>query len=383
MRRILIQQIKFPRPQYKDLFVSKERAVLSWLIDWIEASILSGEIKYGDFLPLKSELAKYLNVSVGTLQNAIRQAEDMGYFESKQSVGTFVKNPKDTQKVFSKMNSKKDASCFQLKQYILKNNLTPGSKLPSVAALSHIIKTSQNTLRLALEQLRRENILEVRHNSLNKALWYYKNPIKEETMTEFSSFDVQNDTLVSIVSKKMRDYIVQNYNIGDKILPNEAFCKMFNVSIRTVNEAAKLLNEQKIILSRRGRYGTIYINNPERLNKKKNMDDRKVFSSSVSQASSVNSYRYSWEKTLDALEKYIAQNHQSGDKIPSMRELAQILGVSTNTIKRAVSVLCDEGCLIAQRGKYGGVFILEVPQKETEAYTWLALNPDVVRLENN
>ena len=56
---------------------------------------------------------------------------------------------------------------------------------------------------------------------------------------------------------------------------------------------------------------------------------------------------------------------------------------STNTIKRAVSVLSEEGYLITQRGKYGGVFILEMPQKESEAFTWLALNPDVVKIKQN
>ena len=94
-------------------------------------------------------------------------------------------------------------------------------------------------------------------------------------------------------------------------------------------------------------------------------------------------YLYSWETTLEALKKYIIQNHESGDKIPSMKKLADILNVSTNTIKRAVSILCEEGYLIAQRGKYGGVFILEMPQKDPEAFRWLALNPDVIQVKKS
>ena len=46
----------------------------------------------------------------------------------------------------------------------------------------------------------------------------------------------------------MKKDIIKNFNVGDKILPNEEFAKLFNVSIRTVNEAAKILNEQNVIL---------------------------------------------------------------------------------------------------------------------------------------
>ena len=62
--------------------------------------------------------------------------------------------------------------------------------------------------------------------------------------------------------------------MGDKIPSNSFFAKEFNISIRTVNEAARILNEQKIILSRRGRYGTIYISSPEKIKMQKNREEK-------------------------------------------------------------------------------------------------------------
>ena len=191
----------------------------------------------------------------------------------------------------------------------------------------------------------------------------------------------QKSNLIEATVEKMKNYIIENYAAGDKIISNELFAKMFGVSIRTVNEAAKILNEQNIILSRRGRYGTIYLNDPQKVKKQKEREEKSLFMSRQENKPLQESYLYSWEKTLDALKKYIIQNHGAGDKIPSMKELALILNVSTNTIRHAIQILCDEGYLITQRGKYGGVYILEMPQKESKAFRWLALNPTAINVD--
>ena len=377
MAKIQISQIVFPAPSFKNTTLSKEKIVLNWLIDWINFSIKSGDLHYGDFLPEKIKFAKYLNVSAGTLQNAIRQAEDLGYFQSRQSVGTVINNPASREKIFEKTFSKKDRAISLIEKYILDNKLKTGAKLPNVKEFAQILTMGENTIRIALDALVVSGILCVDTLKGNKSCWIYQNPISEV------DFQIQDDDLVNIIATKIKDYIVCRCQIGDKIPSNGVFSKMFKVSIRTVNAATKILNEQKIILSRRGRYGTIYLNDPQKIKKQKEREEKSLFMSKSKTEMLQETYLYSWEKTLDALKKYIIQNHDTGDKIPSMRELASILNVSTNTIKRAVSILCEEGYLIAQRGKYGGVFILEMPQKESEAFTWLALNPDVVKIKQN
>ncbi len=375
MAKILVSQITFPPPNFGYSTISKEKIVLRWLLDWIDTCLKTGELHFGDFLPDKFKLAKYLNVSAGTLQNAIRQAESMGYFESRQSVGTLIKNPNDSHKIYEKAFSKKDKAISLIKKIIIDSNLKIGEKLPSVKVLVQRIGLGENTIRIALEELVSNNTLSVCLLKRNKCCWIYNLPISNDNL-KFQDMD-----LVSAVAKKIKDYIVNNCQIGDKIPSNSIFAKMFNVSIRTVNEATKTLNEQKIILSRRGRYGTIYLNSPQKIKKQKEREEKSLFMSRSKGEVLQENYLYSWEKTLDALKKYIIQNHESGDKIPSMRELANILNVSTNTIKHAISIMCEDGYLIAQRGKYGGVFILEMPQKDTETFTWLALNPDVVKIK--
>ena len=379
MAKIQISQIDFPAPDFKFSLQSKEKVVLKWLIDWLDYAIGANIIQYGDFLPEKFKLAKYLNVSTGTLQNAIRQAEDMGYFESRQSVGTVIKNPNSKDNIFEKTGSKKDKAVLLIKKYILDTNLKLGQALPSVKELSRMVGLGDSTIRLALETLVSLQVLKVVPLKVNKSKWVYSSLISPDTV-QFKGVN-----LVSSIAKKIKNFISQNCNVGDKIPSNSFFAKEFNISIRTVNEAARILNEQKIILSRRGRYGTIYINSPEKIKMQKNREEKSLFMSKGKTQPLQENYLYCWEKTLNALKKYIIQNHQSGEKIPPMRELASILNVSTNTIKRAVSILCEEGYLIAQRGKYGGVFILEIPQEERnfEAFTWLALNPDVVKIKQN
>ncbi len=49
-------------------------------------------LKENTLLPKKSDLAYYLGVSVGTVQNAIRFVEDAGYLESKQRIGTILRD---------------------------------------------------------------------------------------------------------------------------------------------------------------------------------------------------------------------------------------------------------------------------------------------------
>lgn len=379
MKKILISQIDVKKPDYKTSILSKEKTVLKWLIDYIDSSLKKGSISYGMLLPPKAELASYLGVSIGTVQNAIRQAEDMGYFESKQSVGTAVKNPNSSSTKFEKMLSKKDVAVAELKKYIIDNKIKTGSQLPNVAVLSSIINSHQNTLRLALECLVREGILLRVELKGNKVCWIYQNKIEQKTQN--SKQDNTVATLIDKTVERIKKYIVDNCVLGERIPSNEDFSKMLNVSIRTVNEATRILNEQSIILSRRGRYGTIYLNDPQKIKRQKEREEKSLFMSRGQKESLKTTYLYSWEKTLDALKKYIIQNHESGDKIPPMKKLADVLSVSTNTIKKAVTMLCDEGYLITQRGKYGGIFVLEVPQKEAEAFTWLALNPNVVKVK--
>ena len=72
--------------------IKKEALVLSWLIGFREYLLKNKIANYGDIMPNKKDISKFLKVSTGTIQNALKYAEDKGLFTSKQCIGTIIKN---------------------------------------------------------------------------------------------------------------------------------------------------------------------------------------------------------------------------------------------------------------------------------------------------
>ena len=382
MKKILITEVHTAPADIKNgltpenLNKPKDRILLDWLINWVEDGLKKGLFNPGDLIPSKSELAKYHNVSTGTMQNAVRYAEDLGYFTSRQCVGTMIAD-KNLPNSNTKGTSKKDAAVLNIKKYIIKNKFKKGDALPASRIIANEVETSQNTVRLALDILTREGILAQSGKNANKPvktlLLDYKE-IEKNFDTKDSKDSIKSETLSKKLYLKIKKYIVENYKLNDKIMPNEEFAKMFNVSVRTVNDAMKRLNKEKIILSLRGQYGTRYINEPDKLSKQKEGEKSRFMSRAKGKTEIKNSYMYSWQRVLDQIKKYMITNHEAGDKLPSMKELAATLNVSSNTIRRAVLELVGQGILYCERGKHGGIYIVEMPAKE-DAYQWLALNP--------
>lgn len=382
MKKIQITEVHMPPADIKGgslKNLAKDRIILDWLIAWVTDGLKKNLFNTGDIIPPKKDLAKYHNVSTGTIQNSIRYAEDLGYFKSRQCVGTMIAD-KDTPDFDEKGVSKKDTAVYKIKKYIIESKLQKGTILPAARVIANEIDTSQNTVRLALEVLTVEKILVQNNTKLNKPSKVlncdYKD-IKANILGDEGekSKKQEPETLSRRLYTKIKHYIVENYKINDKIMPNEDFAKLFNVSVRTVNDAMKRLNKEKIILSLRGQYGTRYINEPEKLLKQKESEKSKFMSGAKSGSLNIkNSYSYSWQRVLDQIKKHMITNYEVGDKLPSMKSLAQTLNVSSNTIRRAVKELVKQGILFCQRGKHGGIYIVEMPAKE-DAYTWLALNP--------
>lgn len=364
--KILITDIFLPPIDTKNGLVPKDKALLDWFIKLVGEGLAGGIFKAGDFIPSKKELAQFHNVSTGTVQNAVRYAEDLGLFVSRQCVGTMISGGKTPQKP----KSKKDVTVEEIKKFIVTNKMNKGEILPGARNLALETNSSQNTVRLALEVLVQKGILNNAHKNSN-----LQHKILNVNYTELETGShFKNETLSKNLYSKIKDYIVKNYAIGDRIMSNEEFAKMFNVSIRTVNTATKRLNKEKIILSLRGKYGTRYVNEPDRLSKKGESERSKFMSSPKAENKIKKSYSYNWQRVLDLIKKYMIQNHEAGDKLPSMKNLATAFEVSTNTVRKAVRELCAQGILFCQRGKSGGIFIVEMPQKE-DSYQWLALNP--------
>lgn len=326
---------------------NKTDKLVSWLINWIMLSLECGKIKPYDFLPTKADLACHIGVSQGTVQNVYRIVEDAGYIESKQRVGTFIKDIKKDKK-FEKLTSKRELAVELIKKYLLENSYANGTKIPSTRNLSEFLGMSGATVRMALNYLVSEKVL-LRDG---KAFVLLK--------SEFEVENVENKTLVEKVATKIEKYIRSSLKSGDKLPTNIALAKRFSVSIKTVHDALKLLSKEGVVYTKRGKYGTIVLGESVRGND-----------------------LYEYEKFEQKLRQYIHANCEVGDKLPPIKGFAESFKTSEKTIKKALDNLAEDGYITFVRGRYGGTFVTDIPQDSHEAYKWLAITPEYIsNMEN-
>jgi len=70
----------------------KKRRLYEQIMSQIRTLILDGKFHPGDKLPSERELATKLNVARSSVREALRALELLGYLESRQGEGTFIKN---------------------------------------------------------------------------------------------------------------------------------------------------------------------------------------------------------------------------------------------------------------------------------------------------
>lgn len=369
LKKLSIKDISIPLPDLKNIFESKAVVISNWLIDWIESDFNSGKIEETNLLPQKAELAYHLGVSIGTMQNAFRYVEDKGYVESKQRIGTMIKNWKKSYQSVRKLTSKRDICTDLIKKYIIDKKMKPGQKIPSSRVLATILGTSPNTTRMALENLCSCGILEHNSQNSNEISWLLKTNNFSYPKTALTISD--SVTLVEKVEKELENYIAKKLKIGDKLPAHEKLSAEFKVSIKTIHDALKSLIKNGILLAHRGRYGTTVVKIPGQenlVNKKENA----IFAPARETAF------YNYEKTQNHIKSLIAKNYQIGSKLPSIMDLSTELDLSPNTIRKALNNLADEGYLRFERGRWGGTFVMDIPDTSSQSFKWLAVNPKYV-----
>ncbi len=376
LKRIEISQLPKEIPDFKNSFESKDSVIKKWLTDWITSGVKKGKISENTLLPKKADLAYYLGVSVGTVQNAIRFVEDSGLLESKQRIGTIIRSSNTSNPIIRKASSKREKVIAQIKKYILDNEIKVNEPLPSARALSSIIGNSTNTTRLALDFLGAQGIIEAKVFRSNDSNWILKKiptftPDERELL---ATSDLSSETLVSQVEKDLKEYIKNNLNVGDKLPPHMELSEILKVSIKTVHDALRGLVEDGTLLVRRGRYGTTVLKIPGE-NVLQPTKEVSILADSIFARADEAAF-YSYQKIENVIKNYIAQNHEIGDKLPSMESLSEQFDVSSNTIRKALQNLAKQGYVTFLRGRYGGTFVSDLPETEgTEAYRWLAVSP--------
>ena len=316
---------------------NKVDKIFKWLKDWISLSLECGKIHPNYLLPSKADLAFYIGVSQGTIQNVFRLLEDEGYVKSKQRLGTFIKNKKKCEE--NKLTSKRVIAIEAIKKYIIDNKYEIGDVFISTRKLSQEISITNTTLRSAIVFLINNDILEKKDN-----IYIIKN-------NAFNINEKVQKTLVEKTADSLREYINNDFHAGEKLPSNKVLSEKFQVSVKTIHDAIKILTKEGLLYTRRGHYGTVVLGNS---------------------SSKVDGYIY--EQYEQKLRELIHQNYQIGDKLPSIKNLALSYNTSEKTIKKALDNLYEEGYITFVRGRWGGTFITDIPQPMTEAYKWLALN---------
>lgn len=352
-------------PELKYINESKASAIGNWMIMRIEQLLSSAQIQPEQLLPSKADFAYRLGVSIGTIQNALKFVEDNGYIEAKPCIGTIIRD-KNKPAIFTKKStSKRDIVIQQIKSYIKEKNYQIGDNISSSKQIAQHLNHPINTVRLALEKLCTQGIIKHNFKNSEEQTGWFLQSLDFDTNTNMPD----RETLVEKVVKDLKNYITEHHKIGDRISSHAEFSQKLQASMSTIHTAFKILTNEGILMTRRGQYGTIIMKMPNEKQTLNTPKETSIFAPAAEAAV------YYYEKTQNHIKKIIAQNYSVGDKLPPITEFAQELNLSPNTIRKAFQNLADEGYLTSSRGRYGGTYVLDIPETETQSFKWLAVNP--------
>jgi len=370
--QINVKEINKELPDLKNISESKAITIGNWIMNWIDEDLKSGKVQINNLLPTKAEFAYMFGVSIGTIQNALRYIEDLGYVESKQCIGTLIKDRNKNDCSLRKLTSKREIAICCIKKFIKDNRYKVGQQMPSSRNIADKIGYSVNTTRLALEFLSTVNIIEHKFKNASESGWVMKSVDFE---IEDSNTD-ENETLVKKIENDLKNYITKNLKTGDKVPAHAQLSEKLKVSIKTIHDALKALIEEGILLARRGRYGTTVIKMPSdnTFNVKK---ETSIFAPAQETAF------YYYEKTQNYIKRMIAENYEIGMRLPSIMELSKEMDLSPNTVRKAFQNLAKEGYLTFSRGRYGGTFVIDIPETDAQSFKWLAVNPKYAEVYKN
>ena len=315
-RRITINELPDDIPDFNTTYEPKDSIIKKWIINWILTALSKNQIKENDILPHKKDISAYLGVSIGTVQNAIRYVEDEGYLKSKQRLGTMVSTCSNPLNPNIKLTSKREKAIFAIKKAIVQKEYKIGKPIPSTRKMSEFLGISQNTTRLAYEYLCSVGILESMQMRGNDSNWYLKS-VPNITGKEIKQIEnMSADTLVYKLTNDLKIYLSENYTIGDKIQSQEKLAKKLNVSVKTINDCIKQLNKERIVISRRGRYGSILAQNP--LSPAfEPLKESSIFAKAEDAAF------YNYQRIETQIVNLVNRDYKAGDKLPSIKDLAK------------------------------------------------------------
>ena len=361
-------------PDFDTPGATKDGLIAEWLTAWITEGLNSGALNEMHLLPRKADLATYLGVSVGTVQNAIRYVEDEGHVESKQRIGTVIRHADSNESRLRKQTSKRDQAVVAIRHFVANSGLQPGQPMPSAREVAKLIGSAPNTTRLALEFLAAEGTLRSQGVRGNKANWYVETIPTIDPTQQVAL--IESETLIDQLERDLKTMIMNEYEVGQKLPSHLDLGERFHVSIKTIHDAMRRLGQQEFVNSKRGRYGTYVARIPESVvTSAQEALFVPVDQQSAAQAATSSAF-YNYQRVEAHLKALIASEFKPKDKLPAMSDLADRLNVSTNTVRKALQNLGKEGFVSFTRGRYGGTFVTKLPRmsqpQREEALKWIS-----------
>jgi DNA-binding GntR family transcriptional regulator len=313
------------KPDLNHKKIARFQHIAEWMSEWISNGLQDKTLSDKHLLPNKYAIAKYLEVSVGTIQNAIRYIEDQGFVESKKCFGTLIRPSNKPNRLFYKSENQRDRAVKVIKKFIVDNDYLTGEFLPSARHLSLSLQIKLSTLNLALNFLDTSEILENRGKRGNKLNWRIK---------RIPTLGNESDETSTKLADDIKQFIKKEYQCGDKIPSTCKLAESFMVSQRSICIAMAQLTREGVIHRMRGRYGTF------------------VTSKEVHPPTYLHSTAY--EQLLT-----IISEQEPGSKLPNTEALAQRINQSYTTTQRALQAITTQGSIASKKGKYGGRFVKE------------------------
>lgn len=342
-------------PNYSESKGSHKTALtLAWMEKFILDGLAEGKIKEGEILPTKQVIAKHLGVGEGTVQIAVRALEDKGLVRCKQRIGTIVylRDENDNEpKMKFKQTTKRDVLVGKMFDIMRARGV--GNKLPKIIELSKMFDISTGTVKQALNYLCIKGYLAIKGSGTD--LIIRKLPDNADRLTD----SYETSILVEKIANIFRDRVRNEYKPGDRLPGTQHYAEEFGVSIKTVYDAMKILNEEGLIKTYKGKYGSVVLGENGEFKQDPNF--------------------YRWEKLYAALVNRIKNEYKPGMHLPSIKKTAKEFSAGTKTVRRAYDRLFDEGYVV--RGGFRQPPIVAGVSEE-RAFKWIAVNPGTVSARN-
>ena len=232
----------------------------------IKNYIKESNLQVGDKLPVSRQLGREIDMTLNTVRSAVSSLISDGILEYNQHKNLVVKSvdfsiEKEVDEETLVIKVKDD-----LKKYICENYKI-GDKLSSHGELAKLFNVSMKTIHNAISILVKENMLLPRRGAYGTTVINTSVNSAFEPRREMSIFAPAKETAFyhyQKIQNKIKNIIMENYDIGSKLPSINEFSKALDVSPNIVRKALNNLAQDGILRFTRGRYaGTYVIDMPE------------------------------------------------------------------------------------------------------------------------